>query len=67
MSIIDSFDNKSKPLIDISFLYDEKHFYADVCIVSFFRHVLDMFLENFKSQNIGHIRTVNGHIEIYFM
>ena len=36
-----------------------------MCIGSFSRYVLDMFLENFKSQNIGHIRTANGHIEIY--
>lgn len=65
MSIIDSFDNKSKPLIDISFLYDEKHFYADVCIVSFSRHVLDMFLESFENKSIGHVGTSNGPIEIY--
>ena len=65
MSIIDSFDNKSKPLIDISAFYGEKKFFADVCIVSFSRHVLAMFLEKYESHPIGHSATANGHIDIY--
>jgi len=34
MSIIDAFDDKSKPLVDLSAFYDEKGHFADVCIVA---------------------------------
>jgi len=43
MSIIDAFDNKSKPLNDLSAFYDEKGHFVDVCIVSFSIHSLKMF------------------------
>lgn len=65
MSIIDSFDNKSKPLIDISAFYGEKKHYADVCIVSFSEQVLKMFSEKYESKIIGQIGTANGKINIY--
>lgn len=65
MSIIDAFDNTSKPLVDIGAFYGEKKRFADVCVVSFSRHVLNMFLEKYKGQSIGHSGTCNGHIEIY--
>ena len=65
MSIIDAFDDKSKPLIDVSAFYGEKKHFADVCIVSFSRHVLNTFLERYEGQSIGHSGTCNGHIEIY--
>lgn len=65
MSIIDSFDPKSKPLVDISAFYSERKKYADICIVSFSRHVLELFLEKYESQSIGHTATANGNIEIY--
>mgnify|MGYP002520586756 CR=1 FL=1 len=65
MSIIDAFDNTSKPLVDIGAFYGEKKFFADVCIVSFSKHVLDMFLQKYNGKSIGHSGTANGHIEIY--
>lgn len=65
MSIINSFDNKSEPLFDIKAFYGEKKYYADICIVSFSRHVLEMFLEEYESKSIGQASTANGKIEIY--
>lgn len=65
MSIINSFDSKSKPLVDLSKFYGDRNYYADVCIVSFSRYVLKMFLEKYKSVNVGHAATSNGHIDIY--
>lgn len=65
MSIIEAFDNESKPMVDVSAFYGEAKHFADVCIVSFSRHVLAMFLEKYKGQSIGHSGTCNGHVEIY--
>lgn len=64
MSIIDSFDNKSKALIDLaSFLEPKK--YGDVCIVSFSIQVKEMFLERYEHEIVGMTKTANGVIDIF--
>lgn len=65
MSIINSFDNKSKALIDVGAFYGEPQKFADICIVSFSSHVKQMFLQKFESKIIGHSSTANGHIDVY--
>lgn len=65
MSIINSFDDKSKPLVDISAFILERKNCADICIVSFSKHVLDMFLENYKYEIVGFVATANGPIYVY--
>ena len=61
MSIINSFDNQSKPLVDINSFYEKNH-YGDVCIFTFSRHVLNMFLEKYKSKCITNVGTSSGRI-----
>ena len=64
MSIIDSFDNKSKPLIDLSAFFEPKQI-ADTCIVTFSIHVKEMILERHKCNIVGCTKTANGVIDIY--
>ena len=65
MSIIDSFDNKSKPLVDVSAFIIEKKNLDYVCIVSFSIHVLNMFLKKYQYEIVGQIFNANGLIDIY--
>ena len=64
MSIIDSFDNKSKPLIDLGAFFEPKNF-GDTCIVTFSIHVKEMFLEKYQHEVVGTTKTANGNIDIY--
>lgn len=64
MSIIESFDNKSKPLIDLSAFFEPKHI-ADTCIVTFSIHVKEMILEKYRCEIVGCTKTANGDIDIY--
>lgn len=65
MSIINSFDNKSKALIDVGAFYKKSRKLTDICIVTFSIHVKRMFLQKFKSQIIGNSSTANGPIDVY--
>ncbi len=65
MSIINSFDDKSKALINVNAFYKKSQYSADICIVSFSIHVKQMFLQRFESKIIGHSSTANGHIDVY--
>ena len=64
MSIINSFDNKSKPLIDLGAFFEPKNF-GDTCIVTFSIHVKEMFLEKYQYEIVGTTKTANGNIDIY--
>lgn len=65
MSIINSFDNNSKPLIDVGSFYGASRYYADVCIVTFSHHVKKMFLKKYKAKKVATSGTANGEIDIY--
>ena len=64
MSIIDSFDNQSKALIDLGEFFEPQHF-ADICIVTFSIHVKEMVLEKYACEVVGCTKTANGVIDIY--
>ena len=64
MSIINSFDNQSKPLIDLSEYFEPKKI-ADTCIVTFSIHVKEMILEKYQCEIVGCTKTANGVIDIY--
>ncbi len=64
MSIIDAFDNKSKPLIDLSAFLEPKQI-ADTCIVTFSIHVKEMVLDKYQCEIVGYTKTANGEIDIY--
>ena len=67
MSIINSFDNKSKALIDLDQILKEPKMISDICIVTFSRHVRDMVLEKYKYESVGYTSTANGNIDIYLL
>ena len=66
MSIIDSFDNKSKPLIDLGAFFEPKQI-AAICIVTFSIHVKEMILEKYHCDTVGCTKTANGVIDIYLL
>ena len=53
MSIINSFDNKSKALIDPGQIFKNPKMISDICIVTFSQHVRDMVLEKYKYESVG--------------
>lgn len=65
MSILNAFDNKSKPMVDITSFYGSAKHFADICIVSFSSDVKEMLLRKYKCEVIAHSGTVNGKIEVY--
>ena len=67
MSIINSFDNKSKALIDPGQFFKEPKMIADICIVTFSWHVRDMVLEKYENELVGYSSTANGHTDIYLL
>ena len=67
MSIINSFDNKSKALIDPGQLFKNPKMISDICIVTFYQHVRDMVLEKYKYESVGYSSTANGNIDIYLL
>ena len=67
MSIINSFDNKSKALIDPGQIFKNPKMISDICIVTFSQHVRDMVLEKYKYESVGYSSTANGNIDIYLL
>ena len=67
MSIINSFDDKSKALIDPGQFFKEPKMIADICIVTFSWHVRDMVLEKYENELVGYSSTANGHTDIYLL
>ena len=65
MSIINSCDLESKPLVGIEDFIEKGDLGVECCIVAFSHHVLELVLNTYKCENVGHSGTANGHIEIY--
>ncbi len=66
MSIINSFDNKSKPLIDLNAFFEPKNI-ADICIITFSIKVKEMILGKYHCEIVGSTSTANGEINIYLL
>ena len=67
MSIEQSFDNKSEPLITPEKVYGAREKIADVCIATFSHAVHDKVIKNYKCSVVAHSGTANGRIPIYML
>lgn len=65
MSIEQSFDNKSEPLITPEIVYGAHEKIADICIATFSRAVHDKVIKNYKVSKVAHSGIANGLIPIY--
>lgn len=63
--IIDSFDNKTEPIMSIKDFYGEKKNLIDICIVIFSKDIYEYILNNYKCELIGSIKACNGEYPIY--
>lgn len=63
--IIDSFDNKTEPVMSIKDFYGEKKEIIDICLVIFSKIIFEHILNNFKCEVIGEIKGCNGETPIY--
>ncbi|MCF0116644.1 MAG: nucleoside phosphorylase [Sphaerochaetaceae bacterium] len=67
MSIENSFDSKSKALISPEDIYGIHDKFADICIVTFSRSVLDKVLKLYSCKKVAYTGTANGKIPIYYI
>ena len=65
MSIVNSFDNKSKAIIDLEEILGKPKYIADVCIVTFSIYVKEMVLERYNCKRVAYTKTANGNIDVY--
>ena len=63
--IIDSFDDKSKPIMNPGDFYGEKKYYSDICILTFSNDILEKAVKEYNAKVIGFIGSVNGKKNIY--
>lgn len=63
--IIDSFDNKTKPIATLKDFYGEQKHLVDKCLIVFSRKIHEYLLNNYKCTAIGYIHACNGIITIY--
>lgn len=63
--IIDSFDNKTEPIMSIKDFYGEKKKIINICIVIFSKEIYEYILNNYNCEVIGNIMACNGVYPIY--
>ena len=63
--ITDSFDNKSKPILDVNNFYEVKDRNDLICVVTYSYRALNYFLKNYKHKIVAYSNTSNGPIPIY--
>ena len=65
MSIEQSFDNYSEPLITPEKVYGTHKKIADICISTFSHAVHDKVIKTFNCSTVAYSGTANGRIHIY--
>lgn len=65
MSIEQTFDNKSEPLIAPEKIYGLHEKIADICIVTFSHAVLEKVLKTYSCKKVANSATANGKIPVY--
>lgn len=65
MSIVSSFDNESKSIIDLDDIFKAPNHIADICIVTFSIQVKEMVLKQYNCKHVGFTKTANGNIDVY--
>ncbi len=63
--IIDSFDNKTKPIMSLKDFYGDKKEIIEICLVIFSKEIYEYILRNYECEVIGTIKACNGHYPIY--
>ena len=63
--IIDSYDNKTKPMVSLNNFYGERKHLVDKCIIIFSRIIFEFILNNYKCEVIGEIKACNGNTKFY--
>ena len=61
MSIVSSFDNESKSIIDLDDIFKASNHIADICIVTFSIQVKEMVLKQYNCKHAGFTKTANGN------
>ena len=65
MSIVSSFDNESKTIINLDDIFKAPNHIADICIVTFSIQVKEMVLKQYNCKHVGFTKTANGNIDVY--
>jgi len=63
--IIDSFDNKTEPIMSIKDFYGDKKSIIEICLVIFSKEIYDYIFKNYECEVIGVIKACNGEYPIY--
>lgn len=63
--IIDSFDDKTAPIVSLSAFYGEQKHLCDICIVIFSKVIFDRVLADFPCEQIAEFHACNGDVPIY--
>jgi len=63
--IIDSFDNKTEPIMSMKDFYGDKKEIIEICLVIFSKEIYDFILKNYECEVIGVIKACNGEYPIY--
>jgi len=63
--IIDSFDNKTEPIMSIKDFYGDKKNIIKIFLVIFSKEIYEYILNNYKCSVIGFIKACNGEYPIY--
>ena len=63
--IIDSYDNKTKPMVSLKNFYGERKHLVDKCIIIFSKIIFEFILNNYKCEVIGEIKACNGNTKFY--
>ncbi len=63
--IIDSFDNKTQPILTLKDFYGERKHLVDLCIITFSKNIFNYILSTFRCEKIAEIEAVNGNTPIY--
>lgn len=63
--IIDSFDNKTEPLMSLKDFYGDKKKIIEICLVIFSTKIYEYILNNYECEIIGNVKACNGEYPIY--
>lgn len=63
--IIDSFDNKTRPIATLKDFYGEQKHLIKKCLIVFSEQIYEYILANYDCETIGYIHACNGKTDIY--